>query len=102
MLAFQVGMFAFGATVATAPRVFLDRRAPASHAQRWIARFFVPYFVLVYGVGLSVLESLQYPTIIPLVVVGYTIAAWLLLKWIVDPSRNPHPNQGRNAAKKRT
>src|SRR6478672_8201528 len=91
MLAFQVGVFAFWATVATAPRVFLDRRAPGRQARRWIVRFFVPYFVLVDGVGLSVPENLRYPTIIPLVTVGYTIVAWLLLKWGVDPSRNPQP-----------
>ena len=42
MLAFQVGMFAFWATVATAPRVFLDRRGPSRRARRWIVRFFVP------------------------------------------------------------
>ena len=58
MLAFQVGMFAFWATVATAPRVFLDRRGPSRRARRWIVRFFVPYFALVYGIGLSVPEQL--------------------------------------------
>ena len=99
MLAFQVGMFAFWATVATAPRVFLDHRGPGRQARRWIVRFFVPYFVLVYGVGLSVPESLRFPIIIPLIVVGYTIVAGLLFKWVVDLSRNPQPNQGVNAAR---
>jgi hypothetical protein len=72
MLGFQVGMFAFWATVATAPRVFLDRRGPGRHARQRIVRSFVPYFVLVYGVGLSVPERLQFAIIIPLIVVGYS------------------------------
>ena len=72
MLGFQVGMFAFWATVATAPRVFLDRRGPGRHARQRIVRSFVPYFVLVYGVGLTVPERLWFAIIIPLIVVGYS------------------------------
>ena len=102
MLAFQVGMFAFWATVATAPRVFLDRRGPSRHARRWIVRFFVPYFALVYSVGLSVPESLRFATIIPLIVVGYSVVTGLLFKWVVDLSRNPQAILCVNAARSRT
>jgi hypothetical protein len=89
MLGFQVGMFAFWATVATAPRVFLDRRGPGRHARQRIVRSFVPYFVLVYGVGLSVPERLQFAIIIPLITVGYSVVAALLFQWAVDLSRDP-------------
>lgn len=89
MLALQVGMFAFWATVATAPRVFLDRRELGRQARRWIVRFFVPYFALVYSVGLSVPESLRFAILIPLIVVGYSVVTGLLFKWVVDLSRNP-------------
>ncbi len=102
MLSFQAGMFAFWATVATAPRVFLDRREQGRHARRWIVRFFVPYFALVYSVGLSVPESLRFATIIPLIIVGYSVVTGLLFKWVVDLSRNPQAKPGVNAAKKRT
>jgi hypothetical protein len=88
MLAFQVGMFAFWATVATAPRVFLDRRAPGRHARRLIVWFFVPYFALVYCVALSVAASLRFAIIIPLLVVGYSVVTGLLFKWVVDLSRD--------------
>src|SRR5262249_43209618 len=53
MLGFQLGMFAFWATVATAPRAFLDPSGPGRDARRRILRFYVPYFAMVYVVGLS-------------------------------------------------
>jgi hypothetical protein len=101
MLAFQIGMLAFWATVATAPLVFLDRRAPGRHARRLIVRFFLPYFALVCCIGLSVPKSLRFAIIIPLIVVGYSVVTGFLFKWVVDLSRNPPANRGVNAAKKR-
>jgi hypothetical protein len=102
MFAFQVGMFAFWATVAIAPRVFLDHRGPGRHGRQQIVRFFVPYFVLVYGVGLSVPERLRFPIIIPLIVVGYSVVAALLFKCIVDLSRDPQATWHVDATRKRT
>ena len=101
MLAFQTGMFAFWATVATVPRVFLDQSGYARHARRRILWFFVPYFALVYGVGLSVPEHLRFGTIIPLIVIGYSVVAGLLLMWVVDLSRNSQATEFGNAARKR-
>jgi hypothetical protein len=102
MFSFQVGMFAFWATVATAPRVFLDHRGPGRHARQQIVRFFVPYFVLVYGVGLSVPERLRFAIIIPLIVVGYSVVAALLFKWVVDLSRDSQATWHVDATRKRT
>ena len=102
MLAFQVGMFAFWAAVSTVPRVFLDRRGPGRHARRWILRFFVPYFAIVYGVGLSVPDDLRFAVIIPLIVVGYAVVAGLLFKWVVDLSRNPQATGFVNETRKRS
>ena len=92
----------FWATVATAPRVFLDRRAPGRHARRSIVRFFVPYFALVYCVGLSIAARLRFAMIIPLIVVGYSVVMGLLFKWVVNLSQNPPANRGVKAAKKWT
>src|SRR5262249_35175112 len=83
MLAFQLGMFAFGATVATAPRAFLDRRGPARDARRRVLRFYVPYVAAVYAVGLSVPERWRFGAVIPLLLVGYSVVAGLLLNWAV-------------------
>jgi hypothetical protein len=91
MLAFQSGMFAFWATVATTPRAFLDPRTPSRNARRRILRFYIPYFVLVYVVGLSVPKRWQFGTIIPLIVVGYVVVAAILFNWAIrldDPGRN--------------
>lgn len=83
MLVFQLGMFAFWATVATAPRAFLDHSKPGRDARRRILRFYVPYFALVYVVGLSVPQRWRFGTIIPSIVVGYSVVAGLLFRWAV-------------------
>lgn len=85
MLGFQLGMFAFWATVATAPRAFLDQSGPGRDTRRRILRFYVPYFAMVYVVGLSVPERWRFGTIIPLIVVGYVVVAGLLLHWALGP-----------------
>jgi hypothetical protein len=95
-------VLAFWATVATAPRVFLDHRGPSDRARRWIVRFSVPYFALVYSVGLSVPESLRFAIIIPLIVVGYSVVTGLLFEWVVDLSRNPQAILCVNAARTQT
>jgi hypothetical protein len=84
MLAFQLGMFAFWATVATAPRVFLDRCGPGRHARRRIVRFSIPYFALVYGVGLSVPEHRRFAALIPLIIGGYSVVAGFLVRHVID------------------
>jgi len=65
-------------------------------------RLFVPYFVLVYGLGLSVPERLRFAIIIPLIVVGYSVVAALLFKWVVDLSRDPQARRRVDATRKRT
>jgi hypothetical protein len=47
-------------------------------------QFFVPYFTVVYGVGLSVPEHLRFAVIFSLIVVGYSVGLGLLFKWVVD------------------
>jgi hypothetical protein len=83
MLGFQLGMFAFWATVATAPRAFLDRSAPDRDARRRILRFSVPYYALVYLVGLSVPQRWRFGAIILSIIVGYSIVAGILFRWAV-------------------
>ena len=83
MLGLQLGMFAFWATVATAPRAFLDHSGPSRDARRQIIRFYVPYFAMVYVVGLSVPQRWRFGIIIPSVVVGYSVVAGILFRWAV-------------------
>jgi hypothetical protein len=83
MLGFQLGMFAFWATVATAPRAFLDQSGPGREARRRILRFYVPYFALIYAVSLSVPQRWRFGTMIPSIVVGYSVVAGILFRWAV-------------------
>jgi hypothetical protein len=83
MLGFQLGIFAFWATLATAPRAFLDPSAPGRDARRGTLRFYVPYFAMVYVVGLSVPQRWRFGTIIPLIIVGYSVVAGVLFRWAV-------------------
>jgi hypothetical protein len=82
MFGFQLGMFAFWATVATAPRVFLDPQA--RHVRRRVLRFYVPYFAAVHVLGLAVSERLRFGTIIVLIIYGYLVVAGILLSYIID------------------
>ena len=72
MLVFQIGMFSFWATVAFVPRLFLGPQELNRVIRKSLLRFYVPYFLLVYVVGLSVPVNLKFKTIIPLVIIGYT------------------------------
>jgi hypothetical protein len=83
MLGFQLGMFAFWATVATVPRAFLDHNGFGRDTRRRILRSYVPYFAMVYVVGLSVTERSRFGTITSLIVVGYSVVAGLLPCWAV-------------------
>jgi hypothetical protein len=71
MLIFQLGMFSFWATVAFAPRLFLDPHDRARSVRRAILRFYIPYFAAVYVIGLSAPAEWKFGTIIPLVLLGY-------------------------------
>jgi len=102
MLAFQVGMFAFWATVATAPRVFLDPREPSRRARRRIVRFSVPYFAVVYIAAFSVPTRLRFATLVPLIVAGYSVVAGLLLRSVVDLAADPDLTSPADAKDGRT
>lgn len=73
MLLFQLGMFSFWATVAFAPRLFLVSEERPGKIRKSIVAFYVPYFALVYAVGLLVPEHLRFATVSPLVIVGYLV-----------------------------
>jgi hypothetical protein len=77
MFGFQLGMFAFWATVATAPRQFLDPRSRA--ARRRIVRLFTPYMLLTYFAAFSVPDHAKFATIIVLILVGYLVVTGLLI-----------------------
>jgi len=76
MFVFQLGMFAFWATVATAPRVFLDPRGRVT--RRRILKFYVPYFTLTYVLAFSVPARAKFATIISLILLGYLIVGTML------------------------
>jgi hypothetical protein len=87
MTGFQLGMFAFWATVATAPRVFLDGSFYGGRAARRILWFYVPYFVITYGLAFCVAERWRFVTVILLVIGGYLVVAGLLFLWAVGRVR---------------
>jgi hypothetical protein len=77
MLMFQLGMFSFWATVGFAPRLFSNPGELSRRARRSVLRFYIPYFILVYILSLSVPQSLRFVTIIPLVIFGYLFLSLL-------------------------
>lgn len=83
MLGFQLGMFSFWSTVAFAPRLFLAQSPLARTFRKCIVRWFVPYFTLVYAIGLSVATELRFVTIIVLVIAGYSVVSGLCVTYIV-------------------
>lgn len=83
MLIFQMGMFAFWTTVATAPRVFLDPRAPSRVATRRILWFYIPFFTLVYCALPSIPPARRFATLIPLILVAYLVVAGILVARII-------------------
>jgi hypothetical protein len=84
MLGFQVGMFAFWATVATAPRMFLDGHPASRLARRRTVRLGIPYLVLVYTVAFVAPARLRFGPVILLIVAGYTATLAILGRWILD------------------
>jgi len=80
---FQLGMFSFWATVAFTPRLFLVPHELNQRIRKSILRFYVPCFVLVYVVGLSVPANLKFKTIIPLVIFGYLALNIFYLKYFL-------------------
>lgn len=73
MLLFQLGMFAFWATVAFAPRLSISTHELARKTSRSIRRFYVPYFTFVYLVAAVVPPAARFAALIPLIIVGYFI-----------------------------
>jgi len=74
MLLFQLGMFSFWASVAFLPRMLTSPDDLSRKLSRSILKFYVPYFVLVYAVGLSVPPQppeKRFLTIIALIILGY-------------------------------
>jgi hypothetical protein len=71
MLAFQLGMFSFWATVAFAPRIFVDTSKVSQSIRRTILKFYIPYFLFTYIIGLLIPEQLRFVVIIALIVFGY-------------------------------
>jgi hypothetical protein len=74
MLLFQLGMFSFWASVAFLPRLFMNPQDLSRNISRSILKFYVPFFALVYLLGLSIPPQppeKRFLTIIALIVLGY-------------------------------
>jgi hypothetical protein len=74
MLLFQLGMFSFWATVAFAPRLLTNTSDLSRAVSKLILKFYLPYFLVVYMVGLAVPPQppeKRFWTIIPLILFGY-------------------------------
>lgn len=83
MFVFQLGMFSFWATVAFIPRLFLNPRELNQRIRKSILKFYIPYFIIVYIIGLAVPESLRFITIIFLIVFGYLFLNLFYLKYFL-------------------
>ncbi len=78
---FQLGMFSFWGTVAFAPRLFIRSDDSSVRARRSILRFYLPYFLVVYLVALTVPEQLRFAATIILILVGYYVVVILLARY---------------------
>ncbi len=83
MFVFQLGMFSFWATVAFIPRLFLNPQELNQRIRKSILKFYIPYFIIVYIIGLAVPESLRFITIIFLIVFGYLFLNLFYLKYFL-------------------
>src|SRR5262245_18478293 len=84
VVGFQLGMFCFWSTVAFAPRLFLGERESQRKVSRQILWFYVPYFAVVYTVGLSVPTEMRFGTIIVLIVIGHYILNLFFVKYLMQ------------------
>ncbi len=71
MFIFQLGMFSFWATVAFAPRIFIGSGETSQNTRRSILKFYIPYFLVSYGISFLVPNELKFITIIALIIIGY-------------------------------
>ena len=99
MTLFQLGMFSFWGTVAFAPRLFIRSDDFSVRARRSILRFYLPYFLVVYLVALTVPEQLRFAATIILILIGYYVVVILLVRYFrqsllgprLETSTAPHP-----------
>jgi hypothetical protein len=91
MLLFQLGMFSFWATVAFAPRLFLTPGELSRRARRAILAFYLPYFLAVYVVALSIPERWRFVVVIALIVFGYLTLNGFYLAYFVRSFRRYRP-----------
>jgi hypothetical protein len=83
VLILHVAMFSFWATVGFAPRLFLDPGVLSGAIRRGILRFYIPYFVVVYGVAFTIPVELRFLVIIAAIVFGYAFLNLFYLVYFV-------------------
>lgn len=83
MCVFQFGMFSFWATVAFAPRLFLNPQELNGRIRRSMLRFYVPYFVIAYVVIFLTPQQLRFILTIALIVFGYALLNLFYLKYFI-------------------
>jgi hypothetical protein len=86
MLVFQLGMFSFWATVAFAPRIFIDTNEASQNTRRAILKFYIPYFLIVYVISLLVPEQLKFVMTIVLIILGYLMLNLFYIKYFLQLS----------------
>jgi hypothetical protein len=101
MAGFQLGMFSFWATVSFAPRLFIRDDAISVSTRRRLLRFYIPYFVFVYAVVFAIPDGARFGPTIILIIFGYYIAAWILVRYIRQSlaSASIEPDPERSARK---
>lgn len=96
MALFQLGMFSFWGTVAFAPRLFIRSDDISVRARRSILGFYLPFFLIVYLVALTVPEQLRFATTIILILIGYYVVTVLLIRYLWQSSPSLHRDPSDN------
>ncbi len=83
MLVFQLGMFSFWATVAFAPRIFIDTSEASRNTRGAILKFYIPYFLIVYVISFLIPQQLKFVIIIALILFGYLMLNLFYAKYFL-------------------
>jgi hypothetical protein len=86
MLVFQLGIFSFWAAVGFAPRLFTNADEMSHKTRKSVLTFYVPYFIIVYAVAFLAPQSMKFPVVIGLIILGYLVVDLFCLQYFLAPT----------------
>ncbi len=87
LLVFQLGMFAFWASVAFLPRLFVSDGELQRRIRRPMLGFYLPYFFIVYVVAFAVPADLKFVAVIALIIFGYLFLNLFYGRYLLELGR---------------